>query len=153
VNVRNAVLNTPIRRLEGITYWVIEDKEGIFDFVNKEIRREWEEDARSEHRDPEQDEWLATLAKRKWELQILDLNQIKLNPDIVNYADAKTGYVFSDNLAKRRKELQESIEAYAAIIWPLIVRKDDMQLVDGYCRFETLRNTKVSKTYAYMGSL
>jgi hypothetical protein len=76
-----------------------------------------------------------------------------LNSDIVNYVDAKTGYVFSESLARRRKELQESIEAYAGIIWPLIVRKEDMQLVDGYCRFETLRNIRVTRTYAYVGML
>ncbi|MCJ7455748.1 hypothetical protein MUP07_03265 [Candidatus Bathyarchaeota archaeon] len=42
---------TPIRRLEGVTYWVIEDPEGIHDYINTEIRKEWEEDVRREHRD------------------------------------------------------------------------------------------------------
>jgi hypothetical protein len=37
--------NTPIRRLEDITYWVIEDSAVIHDLVNIEIRREWEEGA------------------------------------------------------------------------------------------------------------
>ena len=46
---------TPVRRLEGITYWVIEDPEGIYDFINKEVRKEWEEDAESEGREPQED--------------------------------------------------------------------------------------------------
>jgi hypothetical protein len=57
-------LKTPIRRLDGVTYWVIEDPDGIRDFVNNELRREWEEDARSEDRDPRKDAWLKTLSKR-----------------------------------------------------------------------------------------
>jgi hypothetical protein len=44
-----------IRRLEGITYWVIDDPKAIFDFINTEVRKEWEADARSEHRDPKDD--------------------------------------------------------------------------------------------------
>lgn len=46
-----SLLLTPIRRLEGVTYWVIEDPEGIHDYINTEIRKEWEEDVRREHRD------------------------------------------------------------------------------------------------------
>jgi hypothetical protein len=48
-------MGTPIRRLEGISYWVIDDPDAIYDFINFEIRKEWESDARSEHRDPKDD--------------------------------------------------------------------------------------------------
>jgi hypothetical protein len=48
-----------------VTYWVIEDPVAIHDFINTEIKQEWETDARSEHRDPEDDPWLKSLAKRK----------------------------------------------------------------------------------------
>ena len=34
---------TPIRRLEGITYGVIDEPEGIRDFINTEVRKEWEQ--------------------------------------------------------------------------------------------------------------
>ena len=64
---------TPIRRLEGITYWVIENPEAIHDFINTEIRKELEADARSEHRDPKDDPWLRTLLKRKWHLEMMDI--------------------------------------------------------------------------------
>jgi hypothetical protein len=62
-------LNTPLRRLDGIAYWVIEDPDDIRDHINKEIRKEWETDARQEHHEPENDPWLKTLSKRKWSLQ------------------------------------------------------------------------------------
>ena len=34
---------------------MIEDPEGIYDFINKEVRKEWEEDAESEGREPQED--------------------------------------------------------------------------------------------------
>ena len=57
-------LKTPIRRLDGITYWVIKNSDGIYDFVNGEIRKEWEADATFEGRDPKQDLWLRTFKKK-----------------------------------------------------------------------------------------
>lgn len=147
------LLNTPLRRLEGMTYWVIEDPDGIRDYINKEIRKEWETDARHEHREPENAPWLKTLSKRKWSLQIVELKRIKLNPNIMNYVDPQRGYVFSERLVERSRELQESIRIGGSVIWPLIVRKKDMQLVDGYCRYSTLRAMDISRTYAYIGTL
>lgn len=145
--------NTPIRRLEDITYWVIEDSAAIHDFVNSEIRREWEEDARSEHKDPENDEWLKTLIERKWSLRIVEIERIILNPDIMNYVDKERGYVFRKSLTKRRRELQKVIQSFSVVIWPLIIREEDMQLVDGYCRYATLKAMDVSHVYVYVGAL
>jgi len=49
---------------------VIEDSAAIHDLVNTEIRREWEEGARNEHKDPEDDEGIQTIRnfgkKRAW---------------------------------------------------------------------------------------
>ena len=103
-------MNTPIRRLEGISYWVIEDVDAIYDFVNTEIHKEWETDARSEYRKPEDDPWLETLRIRKWHLEVMGVTQIKLNPDIMNYVDPKRGYVFPKSLEQRSSELRQSIE-------------------------------------------
>ena len=145
--------HTPIRRLEGITYWVIEDPEGIYDFINKEIRTEWEADARFEGRDPNEDPWLKTLSKRKWSLEIMGIDRIKLNPRIMNYVDDKRGYVFSESLAERSDELRRSIKEYSQVIWPVIVRNEDFMLVDGYCRCTALRMMNIRRIYAYMGTL
>ena len=147
------LVNTPIRRLEGITYWVIEDPEGIKDLITTEIRREWEEDAKNEHRDPKKDPWLKTLSKRRWSLRIAEINTIRLNPEIMNYVDSERDYVFRERLTQRRRELQTVIENFGVVIWPLIVREEDMQLVDGYCRYATLKAMNISRTYVYAGTL
>ncbi len=146
-------MNTPIRRLEGITYWVIENHDAIHDFINNELRREWEEDARTEDRDPREDTWLKTLSKRRWRLRIADIGRIKLDPQIMNYRDAEGGYVFQESLAKRSQELTEAVERFAVVIWPLVVKEEGFMLVDGYCRYTTLKALNVSKTYAYVGSI
>ncbi len=147
------ILRTPIRRLEGISYWVIDDPDAIYDFLNTEIRKEWEADVRSEHRDPEDDPWLRTLTRRKWHLEIMDVAKIKLDPDIMNYADPERGYVFSKSLEKRSVELRRSIELGGVVLSPLIVRNEDNQLVDGYCRYTTLKAMRISRIYTYAGSL
>lgn len=144
---------TPIRRLSGITYWVIEDPDGVHDYINTEVRKEWEVDAESEGRDPREDQWLKALSKRKWSLEIVKTDEVRLNPKIMNYVDSKRGYVFSESLAKRSDELQQCIETYSLVIWPLIIRKEDWILVDGYCRYAALKAMNVRKIYAYVGSL
>ena len=145
-------MNTPIRRLEGISYWVIGDLDAIHDFVNSEILKEWEADARSEHRYPKDDPWLTTLARRKWHLKIMDMTRIKLDPDIMNYVDHERGYAFSKSLEKRSAELRHSMEVGAVVLSPLIIRKEDYQLVDGYCRYATLKAMGMPRTYTYIGS-
>jgi len=143
-------LTTPLRRLDGIAYWVIEDPNEIYDFINSQIRKEWTADAKHEGRNPQEDPWLQELPKRKWHLEILHLDEIKPNPyEFI----PKTGYNFEEKLAKRSKELQAAIETYASVIWPVIVRQEDMQLVDGYCRYTTLQAMNVPRIYAYVGTL
>ena len=146
-------MNTPIRRLEGITYWVVEDPDAIYDLINSEVRKEWEEDARSEHRDPNDDEWLRTLSKRRWSLEIVEVGRVRLNPEIMNYVDREMGYVFQKSLTQRTQELQKVIQSFGVVIWPLIVREEDTQLVDGYCRYATLKAMNASRAYVYVGAL
>jgi hypothetical protein len=144
---------TPLRRLEGIAYWVIEDPDGIYDFMNMEIRKEWEADARSEGRDLKDDTWLQGLPKRRWHLEIANVDRIKLNPDIMNYVDARRGYNFAESLSKRSEELRKAVEEYSTAIWPLIVAEENMELVDGYCRYSALKAVDARKIYAYLGRL
>ena len=71
----------------------------------------------------------------------------------MNYVDPKSGYNFAENLAKRSRELRKALEVYGAVIWPVIVKEEDFQLVDGYCRYATLRAMDAKKTYAYFGTI
>lgn len=147
------IMNTPIRRQEGLSYWVIEDSGAIYDFINNEVRNEWIEDAKSEHRDPKNDPWLKTLSKRSWCLELIEIERLRLDPEIMGYADKSRDYVFQECLEQRRHELEKAIRNFGAVIWPLVVRKEDLQLVDGYCRYATLKAMHASKVYVYVGRL
>jgi len=132
---------------------VVEDPDAIYDLINSEVRKEWEEDARSEHRDPNDDEWLRTLSKRRWSLEIVEVGRVRLNPEIMNYVDREMGYVFQKSLTQRTQELQKVIQSFGVVIWPLIVREEDTQLVDGYCRYAALKAMNASRPYVYVGAL
>lgn len=146
-------MNTPLRRLDGISYWVIEDPDGIRDFINTEVRKEWELDVRSMPGDPAAGGWLPSLPQRKWRLDVVQTDIVKLDEHAMNFVDAKTGYNFPEHLAKRRQQMSHAIENYGTVIWPVIVRKEDMQVLDGYCRYTTLREMNIPRIYAYMGTL
>jgi hypothetical protein len=78
---------------------------------------------------------------------------VRLNPEIMNYADRETGCVFQKSLARRTEELQKVIQSYGVVMWPLLVREEDMQLVDAHCRYATLKAMNVSRVYVYAGAL
>lgn len=98
-------MNTPIRRLEGISYWVIEDAEAIGDYIDTEIRKEWEYDAKCTLNDPAGGAWLPTLSKRNWRLETLKTSKVSSDQEMMNYVDSKTGYNFTQRVAQRRQEL------------------------------------------------
>lgn len=129
---------TPIRRLEGITYWVIEDPPDIKDYVDLALRKEWEADIEDDG-EPGQ-EWLADMLQRSWSLQVLNVDQVH-----------GSEYLWSPRLAERRAELRRGIERYGHVIWPIVVREEDFFLADGYCRFSTLKDMGVGKIFAYVG--
>ena len=147
-------MDTPLRRLEGISYWVIEDPDGIRDFINTEVRKEWDVDVQSlPQDDPAAGAWLPDLTKRTWALEIVETGSVTLDEHMMKFIHPETGYNFPEHLAKRRKELRHAIERYGLVIWPIIVRKEDLQVLDGYCRYTTLKEMGVSRIYAYLGSL
>jgi hypothetical protein len=133
---------TPIRHLEGIIYWVIEDPEDIGDFIVSVLRKEWEADLRGEGRDPKEDEWLESLLSRHWELKVLETSKVKPDSD----------YVTSERLRERMQGLRRSIEVYGSVIWPIVVRAEGYLIADGYCRYTALREMGVRRLYAYVGS-
>lgn len=129
---------TVLRRLQGITYWVTKDPDEIRDFINTNLRQEWEADLKEEGRNVGEDDWLRTLSRRRWRLEVVEAVKVVLNPEIMNFVDQRRNYSFQASLAKRRKELRTVLDTFGGVIWPVVVR-DDMVLVDGYCRFTTLR--------------
>ena len=140
-----------LRTLDGITYWTLEDPAEIAELVNVHVRKEWESDSMFEGKDPKRSRWLLSLSSRQWRLEVVSMQEIKLSQEIMNYSDKKTGYDFRAHLRERERELREEIEEDGAIIWPVILRHEDRQLVDGYCRYFALKNMDIKSTYAYIG--
>lgn len=131
----------------------MEDPNEIRDFINTNLRQEWEADLKDQGRSLGSDQWLQTLPKRRWRLEVVETDEIILDPNIMNSSDPRRGYSFQDSLSKRRKELQTVIETFGVVIWPVVVRHEDMTLVDGYCRLTAVREIGVSQVYVYLGSM
>src|SRR5216683_6594972 len=89
---------TTVRRLHGIEYRMFEDSDDIHDFINTEVRKELDVDLESMGRDPRDDALLNSLPKRKWRLEVVSINDVRLNPLILNSSDLKTGRKFSERL-------------------------------------------------------
>jgi hypothetical protein len=135
-----------IRRLEGITYWVVSDREEIRRFINTNVRREWEEDNKNDGVDSRKDDWLLNLSRRKWQLRTFSMDMVRLNPAMMARSS------FTTELNQRSKEMRRSLTSFGIVVWPLVIRGEDHELRDGYCRFTTLRNLGISKIFAYVGS-
>ena len=86
-------------------------------------------------------------------LEVVEMSKIKLSLNIMNYSDEATGYNFRKRLEERKKILRRDLERLGAVIRPLILRGEDMQLMDGYCRYQVLSDKMVTKVFAYVGSL
>ena len=143
---------TTVRRLRSIEYRVFEDSDDIHDLINTEVRRELEADLESMGRDPRDDLLLNSLPKRKWRLEVVSINDVRLNPLIMNSSDVKTGRKFAERLTERRLELRKALEARGVVIWPVVLLREDNLLVDGYCRHSTLQEMGIAETYAYVGT-
>jgi hypothetical protein len=100
---------------------------------------------------PRHDVLLNSLPKRKWKLEIVALGEVRMNPLILNSADLKTCRRFMERLRERRLELREALEAGEAVIWPIVLLREEQVLVDGYCRHSTLQEMNIPEAYGYVG--
>ena len=140
-----------IRRLQGITYWVVDDPKEIRTFVNSNIRKEWESDILDQGEDFEDGIWMSSLSGRKWQLKVVAMEDVRLNDRIMRYKNEKTKYDFGEHLKERKKELESEIERFGAVLSPLVLREEDHRLMDGYCRYHVLKERGITHVYAYIG--
>lgn len=134
-----------IMRVDGITYWVIDDSKQIHRFINSNIRHEWEKDCAADGVDPRMDPWLRDLPEIEWSLQTTAITKVRLNPAMMKQPD------FVERLEERSRQLRREIELYDQVIWPIIIRGADSTLKDGHCRYTTLKKMGVKRTLAYVG--
>jgi len=142
---------TTVRRLHGIEYRMLEDSDDIHDFINTEVRKELDADFESMGEDPRRDALLNSLPKRRWRLEIVGVDEVRMNPLILNSADLKTGRKFMERLRERRLELRKALEAGGAVLWPIVLLREERLLVDGYCRHSTLQEMNIPEAYSYVG--
>jgi hypothetical protein len=142
IDVKNepgrATALTPVRTLDGIAYWVIDDPADIKDYIDVVLRKEWEADIEDDG--PPKEDWLGDLLHRSWSLEVLGVDQVH-----------GSEYLGSPRLAQRRAELRRGIERYGSVIWPIVVWEEEHFLADGYCRYTTLKEMGVKRVYAYVG--
>ncbi|OLD14529.1 MAG: hypothetical protein AUI50_02215 [Crenarchaeota archaeon 13_1_40CM_2_52_14] len=144
---------TTVRRLHGIEYRMFENSDDIHDFINTEVRRELETDRASMVANPRQDDLINSLPKRKWKVEVVNLEEIQLNPVILNSSDVKTGQKFVERLRQRRIELRKALEVSEVAIWPIVLLREAHLLVDGYCRHSTLKEMSIPEAYGYVGRI
>jgi hypothetical protein len=98
-----------IRRLQGITYWVVDDPKEIRRLVNSNIRKEWESDILDQGEDFEDGIWMNGLSRRRWLLKVVAMKDIRLSDRIMRYRNEKTKYGFVEHLKERKAELEGGI--------------------------------------------
>ncbi|MBI3859086.1 MAG: hypothetical protein HY296_02440 [Thaumarchaeota archaeon] len=134
-----------LRRVEGVTYWVINEPTEIRKLINQNIRHEWERDAEHDGIDPTRDPWLLGLSKLEWSLRTVRTSDVKVDVSLMS------NRAFVHRLQERSRQLRRGILQYDAVIWPMVVRGDDLMLKDGYSRYTTLKGMGMSKTLVYFG--
>jgi hypothetical protein len=132
---------------------MLEDSDDIHDFINTEVRKELERDLEGIGEDPRRDALLNSLPRRRWKLEVVDVDEVQMNPLILNSADIKTGRQFTERLRERRSELRQALETGGAIIWPIVLLREERLLVDGYSRHSTLQEMNIPEMYGYVGHL
>ena len=134
-----------LKRVEGITYWVIDDPKQIRKFINTNLRQEWKKDAETDGVDPGRDPWLRDLSKLEWSLQTIAVAKVRPSLSMMRRQE------FIARLKERSKQLRRAIELYDQVIWPVIIQGNHSMLKDGYCRSTTLKTMGVKRTLAYVG--
>ena len=134
-----------LKRVEGITYWVIDDPKQIRKFINTNLRQEWKKDAETDGVDPGRDPWLRDLSKLEWSLQTIAVAKVRPSLSMMRRQE------FIARLKERSKQLRRAIELYDQVIWPVIIQGNHSMLKDGYCRYTTLKTMGVKRTLAYVG--
>jgi len=136
-----------LRRVQGITYWVLNDPREIRRFINSNVKGEWERDNKEDGVDSDTDDWLLSLPKRDWRMRILETTKVRLDPSMMARES------FTRRLDERSNEMRRSISEYQIVIWPIVIRAEDNMLKDGHCRFTTMQKMQIGKVMAYVGAV
>ena len=131
-------------KLGDFTYHVLSNPEEIRAFLLKWIMQEWESDHNQAPEEHWMVEWMSSLPRMDFELEIIQLDSIRPNADLMNMED------FQRSLKERADEREESI-LRGISIEPLLVNGNSFELMDGYTRYTVLKRYNQEQVYAYVG--
>lgn len=138
------------KRLGKFTYHIIIDKNQIKPFLLKWISGEWKIDLEEFPDQKWTTEWLNLLPQFIFKLKKVELEKIHPRQDLMDYKS--DSYNFREHLKVRVDEMEESL-LQGSSLGPLLVKKENMELMDGYTRYSILKKHEQKKTYVYLGSL
>jgi len=133
------------RRLGDFTYHVLTDPADIKSHLMKWIMREWEMDHNEAPEEHWTVAWMDVLPKMEFRLEIIELEDIHPNADLWSVDE------FRSDLEERADDREESI-LRGASIEPLLVNRNEFELMDGYTRYTVLKRYEQKVVYAYVGS-
>lgn len=134
------------RKFGFFTYHVLTDSLTIKTYLMKWIMREWEFDHNEAPHENWTVEWMSTLPKMEFVLEIIELEVIHRRADLMSVKD------FQISLKERADEREEGM-LRGVSIEPLLVNRNGFELMDGYTRYTVLKRYHQKEVYAYIGSL
>ncbi len=135
------------KRLDGYVYHIAAEPT---EYLKKWLEIEWTKDVVEYPNQPWTSEWLDSLKKLEFKLEIIEIDKVRPRAELMVY---KTdGYSFQKELSERVIERLEAIRMGTSIM-PVVVRGTDMELMDGYTRYTTLKQLGAKQVYAYVGYL
>jgi hypothetical protein len=134
--------------LEGITYNTL-PKHQIETFMSEWIAKEWRIDHSLFPDQPWTIEWLNLLPKMQFQLEKVELDNIRPRKDLMNYHSETDN--FMESLRERAIEREESV-LRGVSIEPVIINSENFELMDGYTRYTVLQNLGKRTAYAYLGT-
>ncbi len=140
--------NWTYQRLGSFTYTLLPKTE-IKPFLMEWLKKEWAIDHAEA---PDQSwtiEWLDLLPRMEFCLEIVELNDIKPRPDLMNYKTAEED--FMADLMERADEREISL-LRGVSTEPLVVNRDGLELMDGYTRYVVFNKHNQKHVYAYVGT-
>lgn len=134
------------RKFGFFTYHVLTNPLIIKTHLMKWIMREWESDHNEAPEETWTVEWMSSLPKMGFALEIIELDVIHPRADLMRVED------FQISLKARADEREEAI-LRGVSIEPLLVNRNDFELMDGYTRYTVLKRHQQKEVYAYIGTV
>ena len=132
------------RKLGDFTYHILPDPNEIKKYMMHWIMREWELDHNEAPHEHWTVDWMNTLPKMEFSLEVISLEDIHPNADLWSIEK------FQHELKERADDREWSI-LRGCSIEPLLVNRDGYELMDGYTRYMVFKRYEQKEVYAYVG--